>query len=189
VTDTVPDGRGGTTTRTRQEQRTRWTPVAGHVARGFDDVVVRASTTLPAERLDKAGPWDLRTAVGYEPEYLAGFSALRYDVDPDAGRAQAQAEMETVIESDCRADIGGDEQHVGRMNVQYAMVMFKLVLLPLWIAGYLYAGKTYQVMINANTGEVVGERPLSKVKIALAVLAGLIVVAAIVVGILLSRRH
>jgi LSD1 subclass zinc finger protein len=188
VTDTVPDGRGGTTTRTRQEQRTRWTPVSGRVARDFDDVVVRASTRLPAERLEKAGPWDLGTAVGYAPDYLAGFAALRYDVDPDAGRADAQARMEPVIEQDCRADIGGDEQHVGRMNVHYAAVMFKLVLLPLWIASYLYAGRSYQVMVNANTGEVVGEHPLSKLKIALAVLAGLLVVAAVVVGVILARR-
>jgi hypothetical protein len=53
--------------------------------------------------------------------------------------------------------------------------MFKLVLLPIWIAAYLYGGKTYQVFVNAHTGQVVGERPYSKVKIALAVVAGLIV--------------
>ena len=52
----------------------------------------------------------------------------------------------------------------------------------------MYGGKTYQVLVNANTGEVVGDRPYSKVKIALAVLAGLIVVAAIVVAIVLGRR-
>lgn len=154
----------------------------------IDDVVVRASTRLPADRLEKAGPRDLGTAVAYEPDYLAGFAALRYDVDPDAGRADAQAQMEPVIESDCRTDIGGGEQHVGRMNVQYAAVMFKLVLLPLWIASYLYAGSSYQVMVNANTGEVVGEHPLSKLKIAIAVLAGLLVVAAVVVGGILARR-
>ena len=66
--------------------------------------------------------------------------------------------------------------------------MFKLMLLPVWICVYLYGGKTYQVLVNAHTAEVVGERPYSKVKIALAVIAGLIVVAAIVVAIVLGRR-
>jgi hypothetical protein len=38
------------------------------------------------------------------------------------------------------------------------------------------------VYINANTGEVIGERPYSKVKIALAVLAAIVaIVAAIVI--------
>jgi hypothetical protein len=52
--------------------------------------------------------------------------------------------------------------------------MFKLVLLPIWIAAYLYGGKTYQVFVNAHTGEVVGERPYSIPKIVAAVVAGLI---------------
>jgi hypothetical protein len=38
---------------------------------------------------------------------------------------------------------------------------------------YRYHQKVYQVMINAATGEVQGERPYSWVKILLAVLAGL----------------
>lgn len=66
--------------------------------------------------------------------------------------------------------------------------MFKLLLLPLWIASYVFGGKTYQVLVTANTGEVVGDRPYSKVKIALAVVAGLVVAAAVVVAVVLSRR-
>ncbi|HET6876021.1 MAG TPA: hypothetical protein VFH38_00675 [Jatrophihabitans sp.] len=189
VTHTVPDGHGGSRTESTQEMRTRWSHAAGQVARDFDDVVVRASTRLPADRLEKAGPWDLRTAVPFRPEYLAGFAALRYDVDPDAGLQDARGRMEEVVEQDCRRDIGGDEQRVSRMNIRYAAVMFKLMLLPLWIASYVYAGKTYQVVVNANTGEVVGERPISKVKIALAVVAGLILVAAIVAVVVVLRRQ
>lgn len=189
VTHTVSDGQGGTRQETTQEMRTRWWPASGSVARDFDDVVVLASHALPAKRLEQAGPWDLARAVAHRPEFLAGYSALRYDVDPDAGRADAQQQMESVIEGDCRADIGGDEQRVGRMDVRYSAVMFKLVLLPLWIASYLHAGKTFQVLVNANTGEVVGDRPISKVKVTLAVLAALIVIAVVVTLVLMNRKN
>ena len=188
-TFTVSDGDGKSHQETRQVQHTRWYNASGHVSRFFDDVLVPASHHLPPERLEKAGPWTLSTAVAYEPDYLAGYSALRYDVDPDVGRQAAADQMKPVIRNDCRQDIGGDEQRVHRMDVNYAAVMFKLVLLPLWIASYIYAGKSYQVVVNANTGEVVGDRPFSKLKIALAVVAGLIVVAAVVIGVLLSKRH
>lgn len=187
-TYTVSDGRGGTTTQTRQVQRTRWYRASGHVERDFDDVVVPASSTLPAERLDKAGPWPLESAVAFEPRYLAGYSALRYDVDPDVGLAAARTQMEGAIRDDCRRDIGGDEQRVHRMDVRYASIMFKLVLLPLWIASYLYAGTTYQVVINANTGEVLGDRPISKLKVTLAVIAALVVIAAAIAIWAASRR-
>jgi hypothetical protein len=95
--------------------------------------------------------------------------------------------MQSVVEDDCRHDIGGDEQRVTSMNIKYSAVMFKLVLMPLWIASYVYGGKLFQVMVNANTGEVVGERPYSKVKIALTVLAAIVLIAA-AIGIYLAVK-
>ena len=175
VTDRVPNGNGGTKTVTRQERRTRWYPARGHVARFFDDVVVPASTRLDDDRLEKMGPWQLADAVPYQPEYLAGYAALRYDVDPDDGSAVARDKMRDVIRTDCKRDIGGDEQRVSSMDITYSQAMFKLLLMPLWIATYLYGGKTFQVMVNANTGEVVGERPYSWLKITAAVVVGLAV--------------
>lgn len=88
--------------------------------------------------------------------------------------------MAPVIKGDVERDIGGDEQRVGSIRTAYADVMFKLVLLPLWIATYVYAGKQWQVMVNANTGQVIGRRPYSVGKIVLAVLVGLLVVGALV---------
>ncbi|HWC35375.1 MAG TPA: hypothetical protein VG650_11170 [Mycobacteriales bacterium] len=175
-------------TETYQQQHTRWWPASGHVSRAFDDVVVPASTVLPQDKLDKMGPWTLAQAQAFDAQYLAGYTALRYDVDPDTGLVTAKGEMENVIRDDCRRDIGGDEQRVNSISVQYAALMFKLMLLPLWIASYVYAGKTYQVLINANTSEVVGDRPYSKVKIALAVIGALILIAA-GIAIYLAYKH
>jgi LSD1 subclass zinc finger protein len=162
-------------TRTRQVQRTAWYPASGTVSRYFDDVLVPGTTHLPSARTDKLGPWELGAAQPYQPAYLSGYKTLRYDIEPDAGLEDAKSRMRDVIEDDCRHDIGGDEQRVHRMDTRYAEIMFKLVLLPVWIAAYLYAGKTWQVVINANTGEVIGDRPYSKWKIALATIAALIV--------------
>jgi len=177
VTDRVSDGKGGTKTVTRQERRTRWYPASGNVARFFDDVVVPASSRLDDDRLSSMGPWRLEDAVPYQPQYLAGYAALRYDVDPDDGSTRAREQMKDVIRDDCKRDIGGDEQRVNMMDVRYSEAMFKLLLLPLYIATYLYAGRSFQVLVNADTGEVVGERPYSWVKITAAVLLTLIMVA------------
>jgi hypothetical protein len=179
---------GQSQTRTRQVQRTAWYPAAGTVARFFDDVLVPGTTHLPGARMDKLGPWELGSAQPYQPAYLSGYKTLRYDIEPDAGLESAKDRMHDVIEDDCRHDIGGDEQRVRSMDTRYAEIMFKLVLLPVWIAAYLYAGKTWQVVINANTGEVIGDRPYSKVKIALATIAGLIV-AGVALYVYARSRH
>lgn len=173
---TMVDGRPQT--QTRQVMHTRWYPAAGIVRRDFDDVLVPATTRLPAKQLDDLGPWELTKARPFQPDYLSGFRTLRYDIEPDAGLRDAKTRMRSTITKDCRADIGGDEQRVASMSTRYDDLLFKLVLLPLWIAAYVYAGRTWQVVINANTGEVIGERPYSKLKIALAVLAVVATIAA-----------
>lgn len=187
VSHQVSDGKGGTRTETRQERRTRWTPASGHVARSFDDVLVVGTRRLDTEKLEKMGPWELGEARPFQPEYLTGYSALRYDVDPDQGSEQARQQMRRVIEDDCERDIGGDEQRVSDMDVTYSQAMFKLMLMPLWIATYLHGGRTWQVMVNAKTGEVVGERPWSVPKIVAAVVAALVVIGVIVAIVLASR--
>ncbi len=55
---------------------------------------------------------------------------------------------------------------------------FKHILLPVWMAAYKYAGKSYRFLVNGQTGEVQGERPWSVWKITFAVIGGLIVAGA-----------
>ncbi|HEV8569886.1 MAG TPA: hypothetical protein VGQ92_22830 [Actinoplanes sp.] len=174
-------------TKTRQVQRTRWYPARGVVARDFDDVLVAGTSRVSVEHLDKLEPWPLPEAEPYRPEFLAGHETLRYDVEPEAGLDTAKSRMAPIIEGDCRDDIGGDEQRVDSVDTDYREVAFKLMLLPVWIACYLHAGKTYNILVNGRTGEVAGERPYSVPKIVAAVAAALLVLAAIIVLLSLNR--
>jgi Zn finger protein HypA/HybF involved in hydrogenase expression len=174
-------------TRTRQVQKTRWRSASGVVSRFFDDVVVTGTSRVAPKHLDALEPWPLPDAEAYRPEFLAGHETLRYDLEPEAGLEKAKAAMAPVIEADCRDDIGGDEQRVQDVQTEYRDVTFKLLLMPVWIAFYLHAGKNYNIMVNGCTGEVSGERPYSAAKIAAAITAAVLVIAAIVVLIALNR--
>lgn len=177
---TVRDAQGHTRTETRQEQEIHWTPVTGHVSRFFDDVLVPASRSLPAPHTEALAPWDLTRLTPYQPEYLAGFRSEVYGVGPDAGMDQARAYMDAMIERDVRFDIGGDRQSVSSIDTDISGVTFKHVLLPVWTAAYRYGGKSYRFVVNGQTGRVSGERPWSKVKIALTVLAIALIAGALV---------
>ena len=78
---------------------------------------------------------------------------------------------------------------VTAVDTAYSEIMFKLLLMPVWIAAYLYGGKSFQVLVNAHTGQVAGERPYSWIKIFFAALAALIVVAIAVAVWSSTRRH
>ena len=99
----------------------------------------------------------------------------RYQTELPQGFEKAKQMMAPVIQNDVRHDIGGDEQIISEISTEYSNVMFRHLLLPVWIGAYQFGGKTYQVMVNASTGEVQGERPYSTVKIALLVAAVLLV--------------
>lgn len=177
TTETYTDSDGRTQTRT--VQHTRWWPASGTVARGFDDVLVIGSTRLAPDEVRKLEPWTLAGAEPFQQAFLSGYTTLRYDVEPEAGLGIAKDRMRGVIEGDVRADIGGDVQQVHDMDTRYWDLTFKLMLLPVWVAGYLYAGKTYTVYINAHDGHVVGERPYSVPKIVAAVIAALLLLGAV----------
>lgn len=165
----------------RQEQvrKIRWTPVRGHVARAFDDVLVMASGSLPRGYADGLEPWDLSALAPYRPDYLAGFLAEGYSVDLPAGHAVARDKMAAVIAGDVRRDIGGDEQRITSIDTSHENETFKHILLPVWMAAYKYNGKSYRFIVNGQTGKVQGERPWSVWKIAFAVLAAVAVAGAV----------
>jgi DNA-directed RNA polymerase subunit RPC12/RpoP len=175
-------------TKTRQVQRTRWYSASGTVSRDFDDVLIAGTTRVAPKHLDELEPWPLPESQAYRPEFLAGHETLRYDVEPEQGLEAARSRMASVIQDDCRRDIGGDEQRVDSVDTSYHDLMFKLLLLPVWIACYLHAGKTYNILVNGRTGEVAGERPYSAWKITAAVLAGLLLIAVIIALVVLNKN-
>jgi predicted RNA-binding Zn-ribbon protein involved in translation (DUF1610 family) len=156
------------------ETRVRWYPAAGTVSRHFDDMLVVGSASLPRELAEELEPWDLDNLVGYQDEYLSGFTAERYQVDVRSGWARARERMADVIRGDIHRDIGGDRQQISSMHTDHSAITFKHVLLPLWICSYRYKAKAYRFLVNARTGEVQGERPWSWIKITLAVIAAVI---------------
>jgi len=175
---------GRAETRTEQVRHVRWTPVAGRVARDFDDVLIYAARSLPPGDVAALQPWDLSALTGYSPDYLAGFEAEGYTVELHEGHHLARAEMLRVIQSDVRRDIGGDEQQISSMDPAFAAETFKHVLLPIWTAAYRYRDRAFRFVVNAQTGQVRGERPWSAWKIAFAVLLA----AALIGGFLYLRQ-
>ena len=163
---------GKMTTQTRMVTKIRWSPVSGAVSRGFDDVLVYATDSLPRRMAKELSPWDLPALQPYQEEFLSGFRSEVYKVDLGQGFDYAKERMHPTIRQDIRRDIGGDHQRIGGSDTRYSNITFKHILLPFWIAGFRFRNKTYQFIVNARTGEVQGDRPWSWVKIGLAVILG-----------------
>lgn len=167
--------------RTRQVRRVRWSAASGTVENRFDDLLVLASTTLPAALVIDLEPWDLASVVPYADEYAAGFQAEYPTIGLEEGFEFAQSLARPTIESSVRSDIGGDEQRIESVRSRWTDISYRHVLLPVWISAYRYNNTVYQFVVNARTGEVQGRRPWSGWKIAGAVLLALLL-AGLVAG-------
>ncbi len=171
---------GRTVTRTRSVRQVRWSAASGVVDVSFDDVLVPASSSMPPPLIDKLEPWNLGQLKPFQSEYLSGFITETYKVTLKQGFDDAKVRMAPLIDAAIRRDIGGDEQRIISRNCRYDKVTYKHIILPVWMSAYVYGGETYRFIINAQTGEISGERPWSYWKIGLAIAAGLLAVGVIV---------
>ncbi len=166
--------------RTRQVRKTSWSPAFGRVYVDFDDVLVEATNSLPKIHRPSVPADALQRLVPYADAYLAGFRTEHYTVGLEDGFQAATTIMAPRIDQAIRNDIGGDEQRIMTRNTRYYDVTYKHILLPIWISSYQYGAKTYRFTVDAETGGVQGERPYSAIKIAMAVLAIILMIVLIV---------
>lgn len=177
-TQTYTDSQGQR--QTRQVRKTRWTPCSGQVFVEFDDVLVCASKSLPTKLTEGLEPWDLDKLAPFNPGYLSGFMAERAALSLEEGFDWAKQKMAPTISSEIHSDIGGDTQRIDWSSTTHNNVTFKLFYLPLWISSFRYQDKVFRFVVNARTGEIAGERPYSKLKIAMAILAAILLIAGVI---------
>lgn len=171
---------GETRTETREVRHTQWWPVVGAVECGFENVLVSASPSLPQQIATTLEPWNMDLLVEFDERFLSGFRSETYRVDAKTAFEVAKNKMEPDIKNTIMQDIGGDEQIILTSKNQYLNTALKYIMLPVWLSSYRYNDKVYHFVVNANTGEVAGERPYSVAKIAgLVILIIAIIVAAI----------
>lgn len=177
-TETYTDSNGNR--QTRQVRRTRWYPAAGHVSVHFDDILVLGSNAIPQKYAQRLVRWDLEALAPYEPRFLVGFQTMRYDIDLATGFGMAQQMMQPRIDQAIRYDIGGDEQAIHSKDTDYLDPSFKLTLLPIWVGGYRYRGRSFRFLVNGQTGEIQGEAPISVWKVLIAILLGSVLLALLI---------
>ena len=111
--------------------------------------------------MDSLEPFDLKKAVPFNPVYMAGYVADRYDVDQKANEGRLDARIEDVVDHDIRnqlrdyaaVDVLGSRVQVGDKKVRYA-------LLPVWVLSSSWNGEIYTYAMNGQTGKVSGRIPV-----------------------------
>lgn len=153
---------------------TDWYKTSGVYRKSIDDELICASGSQNLDNLRRIEPFDTADNKAYKPEYLAGFTAERYALGLKKAWEKAKEIIKQKISNDIDEKITNENraQHTRnvRFTTKYSNITYKYLLLPVWISAYQYNGKTYQVMVNGQSGRVGGTYPVSPIRVAIAIL-------------------
>ncbi len=162
-------------TQTRQVQKTRWEPAFGSLEHFFDDELVPASKGIQPDLLRGIEPFPTTSDLKpYEPAFLSGWMVEQYQIDLITAASLSQEAMNNATRNLCSQAVPGDTQRNLQVQTDFSGQTFKHILVPVWLLSYTYGSTSYQVVMNGYTGTIAGKYPLSYGKIALAVIAALI---------------
>ncbi len=176
---------GKTETRTRTVTETEWWPLDGRFQRYYFGYLISASKGLSQDLALRMMPYHLSAAKRYEPYFLAGWTSEEYSIGRQMALSHCQEEFHARAGRDIAAFLPGDVQRDLQYQVNYEDTSSDLFLLPVYLLTYMYQGHQYHFIMNGQTGELYGERPLSWLRIGLYALA--VVLIGLAIGIALQR--
>ncbi|MBR0140330.1 MAG: hypothetical protein IJM17_08615 [Firmicutes bacterium] len=128
----------------------------------FDQLPVDASERLDDALMDSLEPFDLSAVKDFDPAYLAGFAADRFDAPASDVEARAKKRMLNTAYASARNRCNGYESVTERGGNIMAQVKARYLLLPVYIFDIIEGRKSYSFAVNGQSGKVVGELPNDK---------------------------
>jgi hypothetical protein len=173
TSETYRDNRGQVST--RQVRHVRWEPASGEVRHFFDDEPVPGTQGVSHDLLKQVEPFPTSELVAYDTAFLSGFVVEHYQVVLLEAAEHSEQAMSRQLFEMAAGEIPGDTYRSLEIHPVFSGRTFKHILVPVWLLSYLYGSRSYQVVVNGDTGRMAGQYPKSAWKIALLVLLALIV--------------
>ncbi|MDR1891920.1 MAG: hypothetical protein LBQ48_02755 [Oscillospiraceae bacterium] len=151
----------------------------------FNNIPHDASKKTDDRLTESIEPFDCSEIKPFNPMYLSGFFAEKYDVDKEAILPVIKQRTDAAVKQELRSAMQYNHVHEQGFNTVYNRMTVKYALLPIWMITYLYGGKIYTYAMNGQTGKAFGILPLSKAKLA-ALFGG--VAAAVFIALFIFNR-
>jgi hypothetical protein len=179
-TYTTKDSNGKTVTRTRQVQETEWWPLQGRHHRYYSGYLVSGSRGLPQQAADRIKPFQLPAMKRYQPFFLAGWIAEEYSIERDEALEVCKRHFYQLEHNNVSAFLPGDTSRDLQVRTNFSKVNSDLCLLPIYVLSYRYRDKLYRFLVNGQTGKCAGDKPVSWIRISLAIGAGLLLLLVLI---------
>jgi hypothetical protein len=176
---------GQTVTRTRTVTETEWWPLAGKHHQYYSGFLVSGSRGLPQTDAERIKPFHLAALKRFQPSFLAGWLSEEYSVDRDAALALCKAEFARREQAEVAAFLPGDTHSRTQVATDFSQINSDLVLLPVYLLSYRYQKRLFRFLVNGQTGEMAGDKPISGRRILAVVGAALVLICLVALAVAL----
>jgi len=145
----------------------------------FKNVTVDASSNFCNESSQRLEPYNMQGALEFEEGYLSGFYADRYDQNSDQLRRLAVGRCRDLFNEEVIKSVSATNVTIQKSDPQSEVNGQVYAMLPAWFMTLRYENRPYTMLVNGQTGKVVGAVPIKKNKVRM-VFVGLFIMLVIV---------
>ncbi len=127
----------------------------------FSGIPMDGSSKMDNAIMESIEPFDYDQLADFDPAYLTGFFADRYDVESKLGQERVRQRAGSSMDEMIRKSVVGYATAVPmnrRQNIRHGKA--KYVLLPVWMLYTRYKDQTYVFAMNGQTGKMTGTFPV-----------------------------
>ncbi|MBP5153660.1 MAG: hypothetical protein ILP12_01455 [Lachnospiraceae bacterium] len=129
----------------------------------FNKIPVDGSIRMDNALMDSIEPFDYSELMEFQPGYLSGYLAHRFDENTDVCLPRADLRVRTSLANSLRDSVSGySTVSPISSTIRLDDTAVHYALLPVYLIKSKYGGKEYTFAVNGQTGKLVGDLPVSK---------------------------
>ncbi|VAW31361.1 hypothetical protein MNBD_CHLOROFLEXI01-177 [hydrothermal vent metagenome] len=141
-----------------------WVQISGNHLAFSDDLRIPASSKLDKALSKGFASFNLDGLVAYDSRFLADWPAERHTIPLADASLQARKQLLQELRRNPQRLTLENVRNLRLGSLGLVVESFKLALLPVWLAHYKVDGERFDLLVNGQTGDVLGKRPLHGVR-------------------------
>lgn len=125
----------------------------------FRRITLDASHQLNDESSQRLEPFDMSALKPFESSYLSGFYADRYDLNAEQIKSLAVSRAKELFDAEVVKTVRASHVSLVSNHARYTIKNSEYALFPAWFLTFRYQDDAFTILVNGQTGKVVGAVP------------------------------
>ena len=130
----------------------------------FKQLTMDASLNLNDDSSARLEPYDMRQLEDFDMAYLSGYYSDRFDVGVADITGNAVLRAGELFNEQAMKEIKHKTAKLVKQDPDFNVSKTEYALLPAWFLSFKYDDKPYTILVNGQTGKMVGAVPYVKAK-------------------------